>query len=279
LVRALTRVESLVLDTIDSEALQYLGHLPTLKNLAIGFHDSATFPSLPDSSMFSSLCEATFFCDSAIAQLIPFLRTWNSPHLQSFYAFIRDCQGFEEIEQLYQLLENHCAPDHLIKLKLEIIYNGIVLHPSHFFQHLFCFTCLKLVEITVPVGYNIDDATISDMACAWPHIEQLFLRAMGGRRCTLLALVPFARHCPQLREVSIPLDFSSIPLPVDGAVQETLWDLGWDLGTPIDAGISNSVAEFLASIFPNLTKVGELDEHWAEVEELILALTQGRKSQ
>ncbi|KAJ6545417.1 hypothetical protein B0H19DRAFT_1266855 [Mycena capillaripes] len=176
--------------------------------------------------MISSLCKATWFFAGAIAQLIPFLRTWNKPHLYSFYAFIRDCQGFEKIEQLYQLLENHCAHDHLIKLKLEIIYNRIVLHPSHIFQHLFCFTRLTLVEITVPVGYDIDDATISDMAHAWPHIEQLFLRSMGGWRCTLLALMPFAQHCPWLREVSIPLDFSSIPLPVDGVAQETLWHLG-----------------------------------------------------
>ncbi|KAJ6545407.1 hypothetical protein B0H19DRAFT_1075722 [Mycena capillaripes] len=278
LVQGLTHVESLALRTIDFEALRYLGYLPTLKNLNFKFHDSATFSGVPDSSMFCSLCEVT--CHHVtIALLLAFLRTWNNPHLNSFHVSIHDCRGFDEIEQLYQLLASHCAHDHLTKLDVDILCHKIVLHPGHIFRHLFCFSHLTLVEITVRDGYNIDNAIISDMACAWPHIEQLSLISMGSRGCTLLALVSFARHCPRLWGVSIPLDFSSIPPPVNGVVQETLWHLGWDLNTPVDAGTSKSVAEFLASIFPNLTDVGEHHGHWVEVENLIPEITKGQESQ
>ncbi|KAJ6545450.1 hypothetical protein B0H19DRAFT_1380084 [Mycena capillaripes] len=248
LVRALTRVESLELQTIDSEALRYLGHLPTLKNLCFTFHHSVAFDDVPDSSMFSGLCKVICYCNGAIAPLLAFLRTWNNPHLNSFYAFIYDCRGSEEIEQLYQLLASHCVHDHLVKLKLQILRHGIVYRPNHIFHHLFCFTRLTLVEIRVPVGYDISDATISDMARAWPNIEQLSLGwspeyYYHTQRCTLLALVSFARHCPRLREVSIPLDFSSVPVPVDGVVQETLWRLGWSLTaqlTPAHPNLSRS---------------------------------------
>ncbi|KAJ6545448.1 hypothetical protein B0H19DRAFT_1380082 [Mycena capillaripes] len=295
LVQALTHVEFLELRTIDSEALQYLGHLSTLKTLRFALDESLMLPGIPDSSMFSGLREASYHPETddsrgALAPLLTFLRTWRNPRLNSFEAFIYDCEGFEEVDELYQLLASHCAHDHLTELVLGIspLKNPIETpHPSNFFQHLFCFTRLTIVVITVPAGYDIDDATVSDMARAWPNIEQLKLRSSETHehrpRCTLLALAFLARDCLRLHEVFLTLDASTAPPRADGAVQETLshLDVGLVDASPVDAG--ESVADFIGSLFPNLkeltTGMEELPEGWAEVERLIPGLIKSRGSQ
>ncbi|KAJ6589738.1 hypothetical protein B0H19DRAFT_241550 [Mycena capillaripes] len=305
-VRSLTHLEELEVRTIDAETLKYLGRLPTLKTLRAVLSDSVAFPDVPNGSMFSHLRTANFRPEQdpggGIVPLLALLCTWKNPQLMSFEADVFDSRGLEDVERLYQLLAGHIAHDHLEMLQLEIMQPEppvIAVHPGGLFKPLFSFTRLTVMELMVPVGYDFDDATVAEMARAWPAIEELGLRSRTNHepRCTLLALESFARHCPNMWLLSITLDASSMPATLgtdDGVLpQQKLkrLDLAW---SRISTAAVAAVPAFLSGLFANLTQIttdmGQLwdegdeegqknHERWMEVERLVQGLVERREKE
>jgi hypothetical protein len=292
-VCTLTQAELIDVRILDSETLQYLGHLTTLKTLRTMLHNSVAFPGVADGSMFSNLRETRFRhwngLGGGISALLALMRTWNAPQLESFDADVLDW-SLEDVEKFYQVLASHCAHKHLKMLQVEFLNmeypTPTIVIPGRFFRPLFDFTSLTLLNITVPAGYDLDDATVFDMARAWSNIEDLWLRSRSNHRpqCTLLSLECLARHCPRLSTVVITLDASSVSqaaIGVDQVLQEKLTLLNVETSRISDAA---AVATFLSSLFPNLTQImtdgGYLWEEgdtigrqhyqrWMEVEQLI----------
>ncbi|KAJ7719212.1 hypothetical protein B0H14DRAFT_3010191, partial [Mycena olivaceomarginata] len=79
------------------------------------------------------------------------------------------------------------------------------------------FSNLTTVSIASHGGFNFDNATISAMTRAWPHIESLRLSVtfpVQPPQATAECLRSFAQ-CPHLRTLKITLDFAAVPAPDD----------------------------------------------------------------
>ncbi|KAJ7479130.1 hypothetical protein FB451DRAFT_1450941 [Mycena latifolia] len=99
---------------------------------------------------------------------------------------------------------------------------------------------------------------------------------------TILALKHFARHCPSLRWLCIPLTghvlLAPVPVPHKSRPVQSALEKVYVAHSPIDSAFS--VAAFLSSIFPHLVRIhigqippGAREDHprvkWKEVERLL----------
>ena len=145
---------------------------------------------------------------------------------------------------------------------------------SNHLEPLFALPSLTHLSLRLRCRFDLDDAVLERVARAWPHIEVLELGpgTQGDTRVTLAALVPFARHCPHLHTLGIPLDapLELLPAELRGTRQEVEESGAGGTTTSVHvqhtlrrlkvgrARISDSegeVAEFLPRLFPRLSYV------------------------
>ncbi|KAJ7023514.1 hypothetical protein C8F04DRAFT_1401668 [Mycena alexandri] len=266
---SLTSVEVLDVRTMDFSMLTHLDRPPTLKTLRTSLPASLSFADVPDGTMFSQLRSTTItLAGRTIPILTSFVRTWNNPQLKSFELLVRDCRALQQIEELYQVLSTHCSHEHLAFFKVTLIqwkHTTVAAHPGHFFRPLFRFTHLRIVEFHVPAGYTLDDATILDMATAWPFLEQLALGSSTSHspKCTLLGLYFLSQRCPLLEALEITLDASSVPqLSADsaGAARQDKLNLIHVWFSPISD--ASAVAKFMLTLFRNLKEIVTELHYW-----------------
>ncbi|KAJ7436343.1 hypothetical protein FB451DRAFT_1307528 [Mycena latifolia] len=271
-VCALSNVSFLEVDTLDVTALRHLGQLSSLKTLNFAMTQSTSLSFAADGTMFRSLCSTTVDLEHGqLNDLSAFVRTWASPPVHTFSATISASPTPDAIGDFYRVLSAHCFHDSLKSLKLDFsqfppfaVQNEFV-HPGHFFRVLFCFANLTVLSIQTPVGYDLDDEIVAEIAQAWPCIEELCLRGNARPSCrlsTFLGLSALAEHCPLLRTLEMTFDASNVPLlgihQGQRALQTSLVSLDACQSPITDAF---SVARFLSSIFVNLKEVdSEADE-------------------
>ncbi|KAJ7681115.1 hypothetical protein B0H17DRAFT_1138682 [Mycena rosella] len=239
-LRTLTHVEVLNVSVVDAVTLTHLGRLTSLKTL------STVFPNLRAANIAVG--------GGKISALIAFMRMWKTPRLISFEVEVNGFGEFECIRDFDAVLGTQCEHNERQTLSVQR-YHGhadsidiIIPHSGHPLRPLFAFNHLTTLHIRVPSGYELDDATISDMARAWPCIEIIVLR------------------CPTIT-LNIRPNAHSLPsMPSHNT-------------TPILQ--SSPVAVFLSCIFLKLTKIGKwgwqgsgnneeerYKQHWSEVEQL-----------
>ncbi|KAJ6535748.1 hypothetical protein B0H19DRAFT_1271469 [Mycena capillaripes] len=123
---------------------------------------------------------------------------------------------------------------------------------------LFCFGNLTNVRIQSP-GFDLDDATILEMAHSWPRLLALKLvthQSIIKPRVTLQGLRFLARHCSHLESLHMTFDASTIPDTADSAeghISQTSLVFLHVADSPIVAPLP--VARFLSGIFPSLTSI------------------------
>ncbi|KAJ7682014.1 hypothetical protein DFH06DRAFT_285474 [Mycena polygramma] len=219
-----------------------------------------------------------------IQGLTQFMRTWDNAPLESFEIELtaEHRRNFTEpvflqpVEELHSLLGEHCQPDSLTKFNFNIPDGygdfGIFYH-GRCLRSLFCFGKLTNVTIRMISGFDIDDATLCDLACAWPYLRELSLASKTGAsspppRATLHGLQALAQHCPELHTLAVTFDATDVPR--DSEVQITQRKLvSLDVGaslitTPIP------VAQLLAGTFVNLRDIThDFHRQWAEVIKLL----------
>jgi hypothetical protein len=170
----------------------------------------------------------------------------------------------------YATLARHCSHSHLRELvaQTDVLFprtlsadqyslytvGGDILRP------LLSFTNLVAVSLSHPVGFDLDDSVILDMAAAWSRIERIFLTAASythvPSRVTLQGLSAFAKSCPLLRHLAMTFDATSVPKI--GVIQKTQHSL-----VGIEVALSpitdpRRVANFLSAMFPHLTEIRTL---------------------
>ncbi|KAJ6505341.1 hypothetical protein C8R45DRAFT_547701 [Mycena sanguinolenta] len=217
--RGLQNVRSLHLDIgIDIEAITHIGRLPTLETLTL---DPVLWASpladLPQRSLFQRLRSADLFCPPSMGFqfAISLIQSWATPRLRSVQIGTTDFPTPDVAENLYRALSEHCVHDALEMLQISVGADATGYHilDGQALLLLSCFTNIVTVRITSPYGFLLTDENLANLAAAWPHIEQLHLRATENiRNCgTLLALRAFARHCPNLRRLELSFDARTVP--------------------------------------------------------------------
>ncbi|KAJ7122086.1 hypothetical protein C8R44DRAFT_735807 [Mycena epipterygia] len=302
-VRELSHVQCLRVGTLDLPALRHLGQLTTLETLHATLPSSLSFPGISERSMFRNLRAVKLRTSSGgnIFALTAFVRMWNSPPLESFQKILlpRTSPVLEGVEDFNRALAAHCSPEHL-KIFNFAIFSHIgpdaSRYAAYFLRYLFAFPNLTVVSIRVPVGFDLNDTTITDMARAWSRIKEL--RLASRSHCdipgnTLLGLRALAEHCPYLHTLEMSLDATTVPVlvPAPQFVHGQLVSFN-----VAHSRISHaySVARSLSSLFYNLktvtTSIEEEEEEddneddpiilgarlnhvrWKEVETLLLAI-------
>ncbi|KAJ2921068.1 hypothetical protein H1R20_g16027, partial [Candolleomyces eurysporus] len=103
---------------------------------------------------------------------------------------------------------------------------------------------------------QIDDELISKMASSWPHLETFRLYSDSTSTCpTLASIQTFARHCPNLRRLSLDLDLKVVPLEDTQTILAlrhlTLFSVLNDAKIGDDDRVS-AIAKFISECFPAL---------------------------
>ncbi|KAJ7159024.1 hypothetical protein C8R43DRAFT_994750 [Mycena crocata] len=306
-VGGLIQVQVLEVGTLNLAALTHLGGLKTLETLKARLPPALVFSENQYQTMFSNLYDATLEVERGdISSLEAFVRTWKRPPLVSFEVAFHGVVSPARIGDFHDLLSTHCVPDCLEVFKFDSSCEeedgtGGFIYPGAFLRSLLCFTNLTTIWITVLDGFSIDDALVSDLAQAWPYLEQLRLITDAHDappRATLLALQALAQHCPNLTTLEMTFDATTVAPPPavifdPRIMQASLVTLG--------AGFSHiaaafPVARFLSGIFVNLRAVttsrglggghmhvaqaqSEYYRRWREVTDLLPGLVAIREEE
>ncbi|KAF7329257.1 hypothetical protein MKEN_00186600 [Mycena kentingensis (nom. inval.)] len=276
----LDQVETLTVDTLDNVALRHLRTLLKLRELELRVPNTSDLGRdykaelLPLANPFPSLESVVLHEDGAeyAAALVRILA--DSP-LRKLTIRAQDMLKKEHAMGLYFAIAQSLSPATFQEITLGH-------HPdSEYFKEtprpgptsipgciidaptllsLARFTNLTKVALYAPVGFDIDDAVIWQLAKAWPRIVSLELDAFTRRfplsRVTLTALRAFALRCPLLESLRLSVDAKSVPPPPPQPIPPQnnlrLWNVGV---SAIDARRKPDIAQFLAELFPKLVSI------------------------
>ncbi len=138
---------------------------------------------------------------------------------------------------------------------------------------------------------NVDDDDVACIAKAWSQLRMFAMRPKKPvpTRLTSHVLIPFAKHCLELEELSLTINAATPDNYEeklgDGMCNRKLWKLGVN-----DSSIDNPgrVAAFISDIFPEVRKIvvsipdGDPEgkkRKWEEVERLIPVFAAVRKQE
>ncbi|KAJ7856550.1 hypothetical protein B0H13DRAFT_1177678 [Mycena leptocephala] len=294
-VRSLQCIECLAVRKLDREALLHLGRLPTLTTLSL---EGTKIPmiSLPRGDHLFSSLKFLDLRHITMAHLIAFINlTMNCPLERLEIKDIDDRLFISVVEQLYSTLATQCSRWHDTLRDLTILPGvrpggaapALFSITGDVLRHLFCFKNMVSVDLSQPLGFNLHDGDIFDLASSWPRLDYLSLEGNHApSHVTLRALYAFVRHCPNLSYLVIALDATDIAgLESDGSEGRACQTML----THIDLGYSSiataaPVAAFLSATFPNLTAISsayydirtdpeseeaEYGDRWKEVDRLL----------
>ncbi|KAJ7175024.1 hypothetical protein C8R43DRAFT_943295 [Mycena crocata] len=263
-------LESLVIPNIDSTILEHIARLPSLKSL----HESQPyFQALEDLALYSTIPQAAI----ALLSGAP-----SRPLTDLNIIFEKAFPDARTVAQLYSTIATHCSEATLECLCLDDSFLDSKNEDMPSFRELqrymvnsatlrllFPFHNLTTITLRPYFGFDLDDVTLTDMAEAWPQVEELTLTFSMDQHLSpirthvsLMGIHAIATHCAHLRKLDLFFDASEIPVPrLDVPTQTSLVELDVQC-SPISA--SAPVATFLTGLFPNLRRVGS-DCAWTAV--------------
>ncbi|KAJ7436321.1 hypothetical protein FB451DRAFT_1454765, partial [Mycena latifolia] len=209
-VRALTHVQLLDVSWLDLTGFMHISRLTTLQSLKVN-RIPISFPDTAAGRLLANLRAAHIFIPPLVSDPAPsteilspisFVCTWKNPAMEGLKVGLRPESPPDQVEELYRLFG---------------ITPPATIHPDHF-RNLYSFPNLRIVELSIPDGFNLEDSTITAMARSWPYLEDLrFDFAFAGvarPRTTLFGLQELAQHCPYLHTLEMPFDATTVPPPV-----------------------------------------------------------------
>ncbi|KAJ7708213.1 hypothetical protein B0H17DRAFT_1325134 [Mycena rosella] len=277
-VRGLNCVETLSVPCLDRAALEHVGRLPTFTSLKLHHQlplpSSPALPSITNQALFTSL-ESLAVTGPDIGETLAFLAHSPIEAIDGTFPLLTTATT---IATCYTTLVNTCSHAPLSSLSLR---RGLIgqtnptintlptaAHIETYairgpqLRPLFLFTDLTHVNLGTPVGFALDDIAVTEMARAWPHLISLHLSATEYAhvppRVTLDGLLSFAKYCPFLISLDLPLDASTVPdwqeqRAQNRRVRQTRFRTLNVRRSPVVSPLA--VSACLSSMFPNLRSV------------------------
>ncbi|KAJ7017941.1 hypothetical protein C8F04DRAFT_1243606 [Mycena alexandri] len=257
-------VERLSADALDPQALEHLSRLPSLRYLGLGELLSSILPTHDDEASFPSL--QTLYFHAEIQSPSRFFEWCKNIPLVGFTAECPTFSTADEVHRLFSATAGGITHSSLTEFTLDHKFDSPddasdapnYLIRSSSLRHLFCFANLTSVSVLSAVGFDLDDATVTDMARSWRHIERLEFQSYYGTpapRTTLQCLEAFSKYCPRLTKLALAFDVTVLPMSQGDRSLESLESLDVD-ASPIAEALL--VAGFIARIFPSLTDITTL---------------------
>ncbi|KAJ7635234.1 hypothetical protein FB45DRAFT_830849 [Roridomyces roridus] len=284
-IRPLSRLRSFDTANINAEILLHLSRLPHLRSLSsymagFKFHFHPDVAELSGSvPAFPALEEISGFISPEI--LIQILSAMGESRLTSIDAYFFTSEGIElpkisTTTALYTAIADHCSPSNLTRLYIEddwvdapsdlipdeFAFGDYAIRPDTL-QILKPFTNLTMLTLESFHGFDIDDATVLNLAQAWTKLEKLSLGCVGPNRspnfwphASMLSLEYLAFFCRQLKDLRLLFNATETRTLSNSfdrySPQHTLRWLSVDF-SPV--GEAEGVRQFLKELFPSLNWV------------------------
>ncbi|KAJ7268204.1 hypothetical protein B0H12DRAFT_1097497, partial [Mycena haematopus] len=230
LVKRLARLEIVEVPCLDAVALDHLAKRPVLEFVHLADQTPlspvlglASPPEVPSSCDIDGL---TLNVTDAPAATEVLARLYAS-RIRTLVIHFPKNTSATAVRELYNGVAANCNQASLNSLEITLPRKGttdtaadpaqIALYavPGTHLSPLFTLTTLTNVTLAGPVGLDLDDTAAADIARAWPRITMLDLSGSAflhvPPRTTLRALLLFARFCPHLWRLSLPIDARSVP--------------------------------------------------------------------
>jgi hypothetical protein len=167
-------------------------------------------------------------------------------------------------QQCFQTLSRYCSST------LEDL--DISDHPINHSAMLPLLDFRNLTHLSMTCVFSdLDNARLSQMAQAWPYLQELNLQSpesdIGQSRITLGGILPVLKYCPKLRELALTVDATSHPCansPCTSHPEQPWLGISNHNITILDVGNSvidsaKGVAQFLSHILPNLEEINSFE--------------------
>ncbi|KAF7366143.1 hypothetical protein MVEN_00491200 [Mycena venus] len=279
-VRGLPCARKISAHSLDGDVLEHLSHLSSLQSLALHqFSSPLTLSSANTGTTFTALRNLTLSYPD-ITDTTQFLGLFKDVPLHTANIDFDEFVTAAEIHDLYAALSAGLSHSSFRDLSMEVSCPDeseadlhLYLIPPRSVRLLFCFSGLTSLCLTCPMGFDLDNAAVEELACAWPQIETLQLSGLYPRhapRATLACLQSFSRHCPRLCVLTFAIDATATPsVPVHPGTrlvqQHTLQKLDI-VRSPLGSSTPISVARFLSALFPRLERI-RTEREWDENDD------------
>jgi hypothetical protein len=259
---------------LSPEALLHVAALPHLHSLEVENEAGEILDVLrtdPLQHYFTSLRQLCLAPAAGVAACTALLDAMRPKMLQTLLVTNTAASLASDYEELFHCLSRTCSS--LDTLRIQMILAVQDLSPITSVNVKPLLSLSNMVHLHIKSSIDITNATIEDMAAAWPNLRTLILRN-NGRTCgiTLDGLIPLAKQCPYLHKLAIPLHASaSDKLPTStvglfvGPLALTKLIITGSAYDRVPTDVSN-VSTFLCGLFPNLAEIQSLDcelgMHW-----------------
>lgn len=261
------------------DLLPTLAQKTTLTSLKLNFRDIAEASDIAPSSLqpgFLALQEISMGC-LTIASATAVMRAWDfhkleTIHFTSLYA--GDIRA-QDVQVLLQAIHDHTSHDILHEIRIqgfECVFSPLLLDHIRPISDI---RGLSHLELNATGGVKLTDEDHAQVASWWPEMQEFEMNTMSihdrvywdaETPATLEALFPYARCCPKLRQLSIPLSAYDIPPRPTSAVSKREHALRTlRVGdSPLDDDEVTNTAIYLLALFPKLDTVDYDDQEWSE---------------
>ncbi|KAJ7291667.1 hypothetical protein C8J57DRAFT_1458425 [Mycena rebaudengoi] len=282
-VRKLNQIEELTLPMLDRAEYDHLSTLPTLHSLTLTKRTMQdllpSIPSHPTGHTGFPALRSLETQSTTLEFVTEAVNGFSNTPLRSLNAATYTSGSQHLIQHFFAALSTHVMHTALEKISLRLGVKGEdgPDFDGQTLSHLLCFSNLREVIIHLYGEFLLDDATVWDMARAWPNLVKLeLIQPKNVSRLPpilgLASLRAFATHCPELISLTLAFDATVVPRSSSEqpVVQNKLLAL-FVLTSPISADGPNRVARFLKAIFPNIEYVEPFSRSrpWQEVEYII----------
>ncbi len=264
-------------------ALHHLSTLPALRRLDIKVppRDELRSAEPWPTGKFAALRDL-YMSAVRIDECIYFLGLVSSSALDSITVDVREPSSTGTFHALASEILAHPFSQTSIR-SLEFTLHWVEVLPPEAFEPLLPLSALEDLVLVGHVCAAVDDGTLCAMAQAWNKIRRLTLYKMPhhATQATVHSLRHFARYCPQLERLDVPLSHITpftfaLPASMDHPQLDTLRPhplkhLG--VGRP-ELHAEAALAAYLSSLFPTLRVIEHCwegvisnGEAWGELEE------------
>ncbi|RDX53450.1 hypothetical protein OH76DRAFT_1223204 [Lentinus brumalis] len=197
------------------DVIYAVASLPNLQTLEITLPFHSTWPAEHTPQAFPSLRRLSL--RTAAADYIAFSAIWRFPIVENACLELIDILDQSAVSNIFRCVREQFSATSLRKLEItcadcpdadEALGMESVVRPAHL-QHLFVFTALQVLELTMACQYALNDEFYQDVAKSFPRLSTLTIAVCHwcplDSLPSMAALVPFALHC-SLRTLSVPFD-------------------------------------------------------------------------
>ncbi|KAG2348711.1 hypothetical protein BDR05DRAFT_902274 [Suillus weaverae] len=271
---------------LDAEVFNHLSRLPSLIELKFALQPNTEFQNELSFEQLQVLDVHAQDIASAV-DLVSRMRN----KLTTLSIFSDDHTGASVLARLFHRLSTSVSHYSLRRLQIMVAerppHDSFTVLKLEDLQPLLSFNQITHVHLDVGCGISLDDVAALELAQAWPNIVQLmlnkFLETPLPSSMSPIGLLCFLKHCPNLMELTLEIDFSFIEEQDD---QSHYWvgDTSHQHLSVFDVTYSKihdaaKVAAFLSGVLPRTVHVlcswihalddqREYAERWNEASRL-----------